>query len=65
MSLAHTLGKTRRELLYSLDSYELELWIAYLNEINKMSQKKQPKQDTEGALKSIMMTKSKRKRRHA
>jgi hypothetical protein len=65
MSLAHALGKTRRELLNGLDSYELELWVAYLNEIKKMPEKTKQKQDVSGTLKSLMVSKSKGKRRHA
>jgi hypothetical protein len=65
MSLAHALGKTRRELLNGLDSYELEMWIAYLNEIKKMPENTKQKQDVSGTLKNLMVSKSKRNRKHA
>lgn len=61
MSLAYSLGMTRRQLLNSLDSYELTMWSAFFDEMNKPPQKKQTKADIEGALKTVLTTKGKRK----
>lgn len=35
MTLARELKMTRRQLLQSMDSYELSMWEAYLRETNK------------------------------
>lgn len=65
MDLARALGMTRRQLLNNLDSYELELWRAYLNEMNKMPEKKQSREEIEGKLKNLMVAKTKGKKKHA
>jgi hypothetical protein len=43
MSLARELRMTRRQLLYSMDSYEMTMWEAYLKEVNKPPEP--PKED--------------------
>jgi hypothetical protein len=41
MSLARTLGMTRKRLLLEVDSYELSLWQAYFKEERTPSEKKE------------------------
>lgn len=64
MSLAYSLGMTRRQLLNSLDSYELTMWSEFFQEMNnpKPKQPKLKKADTEQQLKGVLMAKS---RKHA
>lgn len=64
MHLAHALGMTRRQLLQSMDSVEMTLWEAYFTEVNappEKQQKKQTKEQIEGALKNFFAVKSKGK----
>lgn len=64
MSLAYALGMTRRQLLNSLDSYELTMWSAFFEEMNNPNPK-QPKKkqaDPEKQLKGVLMAKA---RKHA
>ncbi len=63
MSLAYALGMTRRQLLNSLDSYELTMWSAFFEEMNNPNPKTKKKQaDTEKQLKGVLMAKA---RKHA
>lgn len=63
MSLAHSLGMTRRQLLRNLDSYELTLWSAYLEEMNNPTPKKQNPEQIAANLKTAFMVKAKGKKR--
>ncbi len=65
MSLAHALGMTRRQLLKSLDSRELTMWTAYLEEINNPKPKATPTAKVETSLKGVLRAQPARKRRHA
>ena len=64
MSLAYALGMTRRQLLNSLDSYELTMWSAFFEDMNNPNSKqpKKKKADTEKQLKGVLMAKA---RKHA
>ena len=60
MSLAHSLGMTRRQLLSNLDSRELTMWSAYFNEMNNPEPKKQSEADVEKQLKGVLMPKARK-----
>jgi len=59
MTLSRDLGMTRRQLLNSLDSYELSMWAAFYKEAAKPQHKKKqnPEQLKEGLLSAFKMTK--------
>lgn len=57
MSLARTLGMTRRRLLSEVDSYELEMWAIYFREANKPQQKKQSPEELACQLKNVFAAK--------
>ena len=59
MDLARSLGMTRRQLLANLDSYELTLWSAYFEELNRPMPKKEDTQQMEKNLKTAMKSKGK------
>ncbi len=63
MFLAYSLGMTRRCLLQNLDSYELTMWSAFLEEMNTSRTKKQTPAEIEANLKTAFMVKSKGKNR--
>lgn len=64
MSLAYSLGMTRRQLLNSIDSYELAMWSAFFEEMNNPTTKpsKAKDADVEKQLKGVLMSKA---RKHA
>lgn len=64
MSLAHTLGMTRRQLLNNLDSRELTYWSAFNEEMNNPNPKKHKQKDVEKQLKGVLSS-SKKVKKHA
>jgi hypothetical protein len=60
MSLAHSLGMTRRQLLSNLDSRELTMWSAFFNEMNNPTPKEQKPDETEKQLKGVLMSKARK-----
>lgn len=64
MSLAHELHMTRRELLNTVDSYELAMWEQYFKIVNERREKKreQPKEKVESDIKNFFMAKTKGKK---
>ena len=63
MSLAYALGMTRLQLLSSLDSRELTMWYAFIQEMNNHTKKDPPPATVEGSLKGVLS--AQRKKKHA
>lgn len=62
MTLAHDLAMTRRELLTTMDSYEMSMWVAYFHEKNQPKEQAPLKKETlVGQLKNAFMGRKKGK----
>lgn len=53
MSLARTLGMTRRRLLQEMDFQEMNMWWAYLSEMNRPPDKKEKPEVLAAKLKNV------------
>jgi len=63
MSLAYSLGMTRRLLLLNVDSYELSMWRAFFEEMNRSAMpKRQTPAEIDSSLRTAFAIKTKRKK---